>query len=164
MTWGKSVAAAMALVVGLGASASTASAGPFCYATGPGYEKCLSSPSGDYFNPIYQGPKLPDGYIPWSPPAPARPVYAPVLPPQQAAPSGSQVGAMCAHADMNSTTVAADGSALRCMSVPSAGYEWLPDTGVPQVDPAIAGQQAWSDCMVSHTAEECRWIVENNGD
>jgi hypothetical protein len=65
---------------------------------------------------------------------------------------------------MNSTAVAADGSALRCMSVPSAGYEWLPDTGVQQGDPAIAGQKAWSDCMASHTAAECRWIVDGNGD
>src|SRR6478752_2304397 len=73
MRWGKSVAAVAALVVGLGLSAGTASAGPFCYETGPGFEKCLSSPSGDYFNPIYQGPMLPDGYVPWSPPAPPAP-------------------------------------------------------------------------------------------
>ncbi|AGB25757.1 hypothetical protein Mycsm_05572 [Mycobacterium sp. JS623] len=50
------------------------------------------------------------------------------------------------------------------MSVPSAEYEWLPDTGVQQVDPAIAGQKAWSDCMVLHTAAEYRWIVDGNGD
>src|SRR5690349_2886702 len=152
--------AAATVVVGLGLSAGTASAGPFCYETGPGFEKCLSSPSGDYFNPVYQGPKLPDGYVPWSPPTPPAPVYVPVLPPQRTTPSGLQVGAMCAHADMNRTTVAADGSAVRCMSVPSVGYEWLPDTGVQQEDPAIAGQQAWSDCIASHTAAECRRIVD----
>src|SRR5690349_22295107 len=105
--------AAATVVVGLGLSAGTASAGPFCYETGPGFEKCLSSPSGDYFNPIYQGPKLPDGHVPWSPSAPPAPVYVPVLPPQQATPSGPQVGATCVHADMNSTAIAADGSALR---------------------------------------------------
>jgi hypothetical protein len=158
------VAAVAAFAVGLGLSTGTASAGPFCYETGPGFEKCLTSPSGDYFNPIYQGPKLPDGYVPWSPPAPPAPVNLPVMPPQQATPSGPQVGAMCAHADMNSTAVAADGTAVRCMSVPSPGFEWLPDTGVQQTDPAIAGQTAWSDCIASHTAAECRQIVDGNGD
>ncbi|TGB38503.1 hypothetical protein [Mycolicibacterium peregrinum] len=98
------------------------------------------------------------------PPAAPAPVYVPVLPPGEAAPSGLQVGAMCAHADMNSTAVATDGSALRCMSVPSAGYEWLPDAGVQQADPAIAGQQARSDCIASHTAAECRWKVDGNAD
>jgi hypothetical protein len=71
---------------------------------------------------------------------------------------------MCAHADMNSTAVAADGTAVRCMSVPSTGFEWLPDTGVQQTGPAIAGQKAWSDCIASHTAADCRQIVDGNGD
>jgi hypothetical protein len=44
---------------GLGLSAGVANASPFCYQTGPGYEKCIDSPSGDYFHPIYQGPALP---------------------------------------------------------------------------------------------------------
>jgi hypothetical protein len=65
---------------------------------------------------------------------------------------------------MNSIAIAADGSAVRCMSVPSAGYVWLPDTGVQQADPAIAGQKPWSDCMASHTAAECWRIVDGNGD
>jgi hypothetical protein len=57
------VAAVATLAVGLGLSAGTASAGRVCYETGPGFEKYLSRPSGDHFNPIYQGPKLPDGYV-----------------------------------------------------------------------------------------------------
>ena len=52
---------------------AVANAGPFCYETGPGFEKCISSPSGDYFSPIYHGPKLPDGYISSVPYTPAPP-------------------------------------------------------------------------------------------
>jgi hypothetical protein len=63
-------------------STGIASAGPFCYETGPGFEKCISSPHGDYFNPVYQGPKLPDGSIPWVPdPDPLPPIFIPPLPP-----------------------------------------------------------------------------------
>lgn len=58
-----------------------ANAKPFCYETGPGYEKCLSSPSGDYFNPIYQGPKLPQGSIPWVPSINPAPIFVPPAPP-----------------------------------------------------------------------------------
>ncbi|TLH66705.1 hypothetical protein C1S80_06420 [Mycolicibacterium aubagnense] len=65
---------------------------------------------------------------------------------------------------MNSTVVAADGSAVRCMSVPSSGIELLPDTGVQGADPAIAGQKACSDCNASHTTAEYRRIVDGNGD
>ncbi len=75
--------AALALLVSalwLGPPASMASANPFCYETGPGYEKCISSPSGDYFNPIYQGPKIDHKYIPQAPNTAPTPVYAPVPP------------------------------------------------------------------------------------
>jgi len=54
----------MIATTGFALSTGVAGAGPFCYETGPGYEKCLTSPSGDYFNPIYQGPKLDRPYIP----------------------------------------------------------------------------------------------------
>lgn len=74
-------AAAMFAITGLGFSTGVASAGPFCYETGPGFEKCISSPSGDYFNPIYQGPKLDDRYIPWVPSAVPPPVRVPAPPP-----------------------------------------------------------------------------------
>lgn len=57
------VFALAAVAIGLGLTAGVANARPFCYETGPGYQKCIDSPSGDYFNPIYQGPK----YSPWAP-------------------------------------------------------------------------------------------------
>lgn len=64
----------------LGLSIAVADARPFCYETGPGFQKCLDSPRGDYFNPIYAGPKIPDSYIPWVPdPAPS-PIYVPQAP------------------------------------------------------------------------------------
>lgn len=36
-------------------SAGVAAAGPYCFDTGPGYQKCVDD---DYTNPIYQGPKV----------------------------------------------------------------------------------------------------------
>lgn len=50
--------AAVASLLVVGALSPVARASPFCYDTGPGYQKCISSPSGDYFNPIYAGPKV----------------------------------------------------------------------------------------------------------
>lgn len=165
------VTATVGVLGGLILSGGVANAGPFCYDTGPGYQKCISSPSGDYFTPIYAGPKLPDSYIPWTPSDSDLPSWSPdfSLPPADApappplvASSGPPVGSMCAHADMNTTAIASDTSAVRCEFVPSVGYEWLPDTGVNQIDPAVAGQNAWGDCIASHTAAECRQIVDGH--
>lgn len=48
--------------------ASVVNAGPFCYQTGPGYQKCVDGSTGGYFDPIYQGPKIfNSGAIPWVP-------------------------------------------------------------------------------------------------
>ena len=69
------------------------------------------------------------------------------------------MGDMCPHADLNRTATAPDGTAIRCLSG-QGGYSWVVDTGVTQVDPAIAGQQGWADCMQSHTAAQCRNIVD----
>lgn len=64
----------------LGLSIAVADARPFCYETGPGFQKCLDSPSGDYFNPIYAGPKVPESYIPWVPDTAPSPIYIPQAP------------------------------------------------------------------------------------
>lgn len=64
----------------LGLSTAVADARPFCYETGPGFQKCLDSPSGDYFNPIYAGPKIPDSYIPSVPDTAPSPIYIPPAP------------------------------------------------------------------------------------
>lgn len=77
----KLLAATTFAVAGLGFSTGVAGAGPFCYETGPGFEKCLSSPSGDYFHPIYQGPKLDDGNVPWIPSAGPPIIDSPASPP-----------------------------------------------------------------------------------
>jgi len=90
-TFVHSVGVVLALVLSP-AAAGVANAGPFCYETGPGFEKCLSSPSGDYFNPIYQGPKLPDGYLPSVPYTPAPPLVDTNTPTASTGcPSGSYV-------------------------------------------------------------------------
>lgn len=64
-----------------GASSAVADAAPYCYETGPGYQKCVGGGgSNDYFNPIYEGPKVFDsGNVPWAPAY--SPPAAPVMPP-----------------------------------------------------------------------------------
>jgi hypothetical protein len=74
------------------------------------------------------------------------------------------VGQQCTHAQMNTTAQADDGSQLQCMSVPQAGFMWLPATGHLQQDPAIAGQAGWAACMSvpGNTAADCRCLVDGN--
>ena len=66
---------------------------------------------------------------------------------------------------MNTTAQADDGAELQCMSVPQAGFVWLPATGHLQQDPAIAGQAGWAACMSvpTNTAADCRCLVDGNG-
>lgn len=76
----------MIATTGFALSTGVAGSGPFCYETGPGYEKCLTSPSGDYFNPIYQGPKLDRPYTP------SFPIFSPPPPVSIPAPLPSNTG------------------------------------------------------------------------
>lgn len=65
----------------LGVSTAVADARPFCFETGPGYQKCVTS--GHDLTPIYQGPKIYEGgNVPWVPTY--SPPVAPVLPPAPA--------------------------------------------------------------------------------
>lgn len=145
------------LLAAFNASAGVAGASPYCYDTGPGYEKCVDGSTDGFFHPIYQGPQVPDGSVPWINPSPPA---APVIIPQEVVPPAPNIGDECIHAQANTTTTTAVG-VLRCVSIPQAGWQWQPDNG-PVVDPAIAGQLAWSDCIASHTAAECRKIVDGS--
>lgn len=71
------------------------------------------------------------------------------------------VGAGCPHADLNVVTTANTGQKVRCMYVPGSnlGYFWGEADGIVQVDPA-QGQLPWAHCMQTHTAAECRQIVD----
>lgn len=65
----------------LGVSTAVADARPFCFETGPGYQKCVTS--GHDLTPIYQGPKIYEGgNVPWVPTY--SPPVAAVLPPAPA--------------------------------------------------------------------------------
>jgi hypothetical protein len=68
-------------VVGvIGQMTGIANASPYCFETGPGYQKCVDGSTGGYLDPIYQGPKVYDGgNVPWVPSAPA-PAYIPTPP------------------------------------------------------------------------------------
>ena len=156
-------------VAPLGLSSGTAAASPYCYETGPGYQKCVDGSSGGFFNPIYQGPQIRDnGALPWAPrynPAPAYippPVYLPPAPPAGAN-VGPALGSDCIHAEVNNVTVALDGTRVRCTSGPGR-FRWIPDTGQTQVDPVIGGRAAWDACMSnpSNSPADCRCSVDGN--
>lgn len=153
----------------LGLSAGVATASPYCYETGPGYQKCVDGSSGGFFSPIYQGPQIRDnGSLPWAPAYSAPPAYVPppiYLPaPPASSNVGPTLGSDCIHADFNKVTTASDGSSVRCASTSSGGYRWMIDTGAPQTDPAIAGQAAWTACITNpaNTVEDCRCKVDGN--
>lgn len=83
--------AALATAAALELSTGTANAGPYCYETGPGYQKCVDGSSGGFFNPIYQGPKVVDnGSLPWAPSYVPPPAYAPSV----AAPAAPNLNAL----------------------------------------------------------------------
>lgn len=68
---------AVAGMVGL--STGVAAARPFCFETGPGYQKCVNS--GHDLTPIYQGPKIYEGgNVPWIPDSAPSPIYIPQAP------------------------------------------------------------------------------------
>lgn len=68
----------------LALSAGVAVAAPFCFETGPGYQKCVVS--GHDLTPIYQGPKVFDGgNVPWVPTY--SPPVATAVPPVVAGPN-----------------------------------------------------------------------------
>lgn len=75
MVRGNLVAAAFSLVFCF-LYPAVAHASPFCFETGPGYQKCVTS--GHDLTPIYQGPTIyTGGNVPWVP-SPPPPVYIPV--------------------------------------------------------------------------------------
>ncbi|MFG1930878.1 DUF4189 domain-containing protein [Mycobacterium sp. NPDC048908] len=117
-------------MAGLGLSAGVADAGPFCYETGPGFEKCLDSPTGDYFHPIYQGPKLDDRYIPWVPSADPPPVIAPTSPPvntngglSPAATAGCPEGSYVDPSNLNACLAATPGNDYISLAASSSNPE-----------------------------------------
>lgn len=82
-----------------------------------------------------------------SPPAPPAPTPTPAA----AAPL---LDTACTHAQANTITTSTSGLALRCISG-ITGYSWQPDTGRPQVDPAIVGQAGWLNCLDRHPFADC---------
>ena len=79
----KSIHAVVSACVAVAAAPASgfAYAAPFCFETGPGYQKCVNS--GHDLTPVYEGPKIYDGgNVPWVPSYNPTPVYAapPVLP------------------------------------------------------------------------------------
>lgn len=118
-------------------------ASAFCFQTGPGhYSLSYTLRQTPRYNPA--------------------PVYVQPAPPV-AANTGPILGSDCAHAQLNTVTIASDGSRVRCANA-TGGYRWMIDTGETQPDPAVAGRAAWDACMsnAQNTAADCRCSVDGN--
>lgn len=152
---------ALALVAvataGLGFSTGAAAAGPNCYETGPGYQKCVDGSTGGYFSPIYQGPKVfNNGSIPWVPTYSPPPIFVPPAAPAIPAPAAQSACAPGSYVDPNnlsSCLPATPGNDYVALAVPvSRPGLAMYGTGSSQ---ASANQIAIAQC-VTHNNSTCQ--------
>ena len=74
--------------------------------------------------------------------------------PAAAAPS---VGDTCLESQGNKTTVAANGTTLRCLADDTHGWLWRVDTGKKPESTWIGAQRAWAACKTQgYTDAQCR--------
>lgn len=79
------------------------------------------------------------------------------VPPASAA-AGPQIGEFCIGADIGRTAVDTYGNAIVCDN-----YAWVLDAGQTPSHPWVDGQREWSDCLESHTEDECREMLNPTG-
>ena len=79
------------------------------------------------------------------------------VPPASAA-AGQQIGEFCIGADLGRTAVDTCGNAIVCDN-----YAWVLDAGQTPSHPWVDGQREWSDCLESHTEDECREMLNPTG-
>lgn len=70
--------------------------------------------------------------------------------------TGPQLGDQCIGADIGRTAVAADGTAIMCDN-----YMWQLNQGQTPSHPWVDGQIAWSECLETNTAEQCRELLND---
>lgn len=88
-------------------------------------------------------------------PAPAPVPEVPQVP-QTPEITGPQLGDQCIGADIGRTAVAADGTAIMCDN-----YMWQLNQGQTPSHPWVDGQIAWSECLETNTAEQCRELLND---
>ncbi|MGC5247762.1 hypothetical protein ACPXB3_12645 [Gordonia sp. DT219] len=76
---------------------------------------------------------------------------------QAQTPSAPGLGDSCIGADIGRTATDANGTAIVCDN-----YQWVPNTGQTPRHPWADDQREWTDCLQTHSADECREILGTN--
>ncbi|MGV9710321.1 hypothetical protein ACWDTI_06620 [Gordonia sp. NPDC003424] len=71
--------------------------------------------------------------------------------------AGPSIGDPCIGADIGRRTTDAGGTPIICDN-----YVWVADKGQHARHPWTDEQQAWSDCIRIHSAEECRAMLHGD--
>ncbi|WP_288338191.1 hypothetical protein [uncultured Gordonia sp.] len=86
------------------------------------------------------------------------PVLAPnPAPPQTQTPTTTAaptIGQSCIGADIGRTATDPNGTAIVCDN-----YQWVPNTGQTPQHPWADDQREWTECIQTHTTDECREIL-----
>ncbi|WHU45952.1 hypothetical protein QNM97_18340 [Gordonia sp. L191] len=78
-------------------------------------------------------------------------------PPQTPTPTTAAaptIGQSCIGADIGRTATDPNGTAIVCDD-----YQWVPDTGQTPQHPWADNQREWTECIQTHTTDECREIL-----
>ncbi|QTI71565.1 hypothetical protein J6U32_07975 [Gordonia polyisoprenivorans] len=78
-------------------------------------------------------------------------------PPQTQTPTTAAaptIGQSCIGADIGRTATDPNGTAIVCDD-----YQWVPDTGQTPQHPWADNQREWTECIQTHTTDECREIL-----
>lgn len=79
-------------------------------------------------------------------------------PPQTQTPTTTNaapiIGQSCIGADIGRTAIDPNGTAIVCDD-----YQWVPNTGQTPRHPWADDQREWTECIATHTTDECREIL-----
>ncbi|OZC33997.1 hypothetical protein CJJ17_22755 [Gordonia polyisoprenivorans] len=64
------------------------------------------------------------------------------------------IGQSCIGADIGRTAIDPNGTAIVCDD-----YQWVPNTGQTPRHPWADDQREWTECIATHTTDECREIL-----
>lgn len=79
-------------------------------------------------------------------------------PPQTQTPTTTAaptIGQSCIGADIGRTATDPNGTAIVCDN-----YQWVPNTGQTPQHPWADDQREWTECIQTHTTDECREILD----
>ncbi|WLP92187.1 hypothetical protein [Gordonia sp. NB41Y] len=86
------------------------------------------------------------------------PDLAPNPTPPVQTPVGPSIGDTCIGADIGRTATDSNGTAIVCDN-----YVWVPNVGQTPRHPWADNQTAWTECIKTHTTDECREMLNGGG-